>query len=239
MQLFYSPEINSKSSSFSFSKEESRHIIKVLRKNEGDLLHITDGHGRLYDAEIAHAGSKKCVVHIRQSELKTKPWDYYLHIAIAPTKMNERMEWFLEKATEIGIDEITPVICDHSERRVIKSERMQKVLISAMKQSLKYELPKLNEAIPLRDFLELPHKGLKLIAHCQESERTDPKLLIGDHKSILMMIGPEGDFSDLEISKALDLDFLPVSLGNSRLRTETAGVVACHMTSMLHEKSNP
>ena len=239
MQLFYSPEINSNSSSFSFSKEESRHIIKVLRKIEGDLLAITDGHGGLYNAEITQANSKKCVVHIRQAELKTKPWDYYLHIAIAPTKMNDRMEWFLEKATEIGIDEITPVICDHSERRVIKSERMQKVLISAMKQSLKCELPKLNEAIPLKDFLERRHKGLKLIAHCQETERTDPKLLIGNHKSILMIIGPEGDFSDSEINKALNLNFVPVTLGKSRLRTETAGVVACHMTSMLHEKPNP
>lgn len=239
MQLFFSPEINSDSSSFAFPKEESRHIVKVLRKNEGDLLKITDGRGKLFEAEIIRAEAKKCVVEIRKSHTIPKPWKYHLHIAIAPTKMNDRMEWFLEKATEIGIDEITPVICERSERKTLKMERMQKVVISAMKQSLKFELPKLNPPMAFEDFLELNQDGLKLIAHCQEMDRTDPKTLIKDQNSILLLIGPEGDFSDSEIRHAMKFDFLPITLGRSRLRTETAGIVACNLVSILYEKSIP
>ena len=141
MQLFYNPDINSSITEFIFNKEEGRHIVRVLRKKEGDLLYITNGKGFLFKVQIIHANDKKCLVKIISFEEKEKNWNYHLHIAIAPTKINDRFEWFLEKATEIGIDEITPIICDNSERKVLKSERMQKVLISAMKQSLNMNYP--------------------------------------------------------------------------------------------------
>jgi len=185
MQLFYSPDIDKKTQNFTFNKEESRHIIRVLRKKEEDILFITNGKGFLIKAEINHANDKKCMVQILSFEKQPKTWNYHLHIAIAPTKMNDRFEWFLEKATEIGIDEITPIICDNSERKVLKTERMQKVLVSAMKQSLKFKL---------------------------------------------------GDFSTKEISLALQHQFIPLSLGSSRLRTETAGIVACSSISIINKK---
>ena len=154
MQLFYNPNITDLEKSFVFDKEESKHIIKVLRKKEGDILHVTNGLGFLFNTEIALASDSKCTVNILSFK-KQEPSKYHLHLAVAPTKMNERYEWFLEKATEIGIHEITPIICDHSERKVIKTERFQKIIESAMKQSLHYYLPKLNEPIILKDFLTI------------------------------------------------------------------------------------
>jgi len=236
MQLFYNPNIDTSTTEFTFDKEESRHIIRVLRKKEGDNLHLTNGKGFLFSAEIINASDKKCIINISSFEEKSKQWKYHLHIAIAPTKMNERYEWFLEKATEIGIDEITPIICDNSERKVIKQERMQKVIVSAMKQSLKFRLPKFNNPIPFSEFIQNELEGVKFIAHC---ENTDKKILnkqIENSKNITILIGPEGDFTIKEITKALQHKFIPLSLGESRLRTETAGIVACNTISVL--KSN-
>ena len=148
MQLFFNPDINEKTTQFSFEKEESKHIVKVLRKNIGDTLHITNGEGRLFTAEITFPNINKCIANIVSKTLQPIR-NYNLHLAVAPTKMNDRFEWFLEKATEIGIDSITPVICHHSERKIIKLERFEKILQSAMKQSLSCYMPKLNEAISL------------------------------------------------------------------------------------------
>ena len=233
MQLFYNPDINTNTTVFSFDKNESRHIIKVLRNKEGDLLHITNGKGYLFNAEITSGNEKKCTIKIVSAELKAKPWKYYLHIAITPTKMNDRYEWFLEKATEIGIDEITPLICDNSERKAIKMERFKKVIISAMKQSLKFQLPILNEPMKFEEFIKKEPSGSRLIAHCEETEKQSLKLESLTHDNITVMIGPEGDFTGKEIDSALQHKFIPLSLGTSRLRTETAGMVVCNTVSVL------
>ena len=235
MQLFYNPNISENSKEISFDKEESKHILKVLRMNDGDVFKITNGKGSFFDAEIINANPKSCVVKII-SEEKQPPLPYQLHLAVAPTKLNDRYEWFLEKATEIGIDEITPVICDHSERKQIKPERFERVLLSAMKQSLHYTLPKLNEAINLKDFLKLKNEGLKFIAHCEaDKERNPLQKSLKPKEKVTILIGPEGDFSKEEIESALKSNFSPVSLGNSRLRTETAAIVACHTVALFNE----
>lgn len=235
MQLFYNPDISTETKSFSFDKEESRHILRVLRKNTGDELSITNGKEQLFWATIVQANDKKCMAEINRWEDRPKTWEYDLHIAIAPTKMNDRFEWFLEKATEIGIDEITPLYCDHSERKQIKIERMEKVVISAMKQSLKYKLPKLNEPEKFKDFIHQKDWDLGLIAHCQQGDKKQMRDLIREKKKIMILIGPEGDFSDQEISEAKANGLYPVSLGESRLRTETAGVVACSNIAILKD----
>lgn len=231
MQLFYSPDINSDSKQYTFSKEESKHIVKVLRKKEGDILSITNGKGYLFTVEIFIADTKKCLVQINTVE-QYKKHNYKLHIAIAPTKMNDRMEWFLEKATEIGIDEITPVFCDNSERKIIKKDRFEKIIQSAMKQSLQMQLPKLNDAISFKQFVNQEFAGQTYIAHCEEQEKTQLQSLISPNESYTILIGPEGDFSVKEIELALSNNFNPVALGNTRLRTETAGIVACHTVAL-------
>ena len=235
MQLFYNPDISTETKSFSFDKEESRHIVRVLRKNAGDELLITNGKEQIFWATIVQASDKKCIVEITRWEDRPKTWEYDLHIAIAPTKMNDRFEWFLEKATEIGIDEITPVFCDHSERKQVKAERMEKVIISAMKQSLKCKLPKLNEPEKFKDFIRQNDWDLGLIAHCQEGDKKQIRELIREKKKIMVLIGPEGDFSDQEIEEAIAIGLSPVSLGESRLRTETAGIVACSNIAILKD----
>ena len=155
--------------------------------------------------------------------------------AVAPTKMNERYEWFLEKATEIGIQEITPIICEHSERKVIKTDRFQKIIESAMKQSLHYYLPKLNEPISLKELLKKEIDGQKFIAHCEETDKESLKNELKPNEDVTILIGPEGDFSVKEIQLAIENNFIPVSLGNTRLRTETASIVACHSVVFKNE----
>lgn len=227
MQLFYSPEIEKGQTSFTFDKDESKHIIKVLRRKMGDLLYVTNGKGTLFTTKITLDSDKKCVTEIIDSEGQA-PTPFRLHLAVAPTKMNERYEWFLEKATEIGIHEITPIICDHSERKIVKTERFEKIIQSAMKQSLQYHLPILNDPISLKDFLNQDHQGEKYIAHCEETEKVLLKDSIDIHKNYLLLVGPEGDFSTNEINLALAKGYRPVSLGHTRLRTETAALVAVH-----------
>jgi len=181
MQLFYNKHITENASSYIFDKEESKHIIKVLRKNEGDILFVTNGLGFLFKTKITLASDTKCMVSVLSSEKKNEP-NVRLHLAVAPTKMNERFEWFLEKATEIGIHEITPIICDNSERKVVKTERFLKIIESAMKQSLHCYLPKLNEPISFKEFLKSEVQGQKFIAHCS---KTDKKSLKNELKSNL------------------------------------------------------
>ncbi len=235
MQLFYNQDINTGSKEIFFNKEESRHIVKVLRKNNGDTLNITDGKGKLFSADIIQALDKKCVASIKKWEEKPKTWNYHLHIAIAPTKLNDRFEWFLEKATEIGIDEITPIFCDHSERRQLKVERMEKVITSAMKQSLKFNKPVLNDPIKFKDFIKKKDWDLGLMAHCEDGMKKHLRTQLPFHQKIMILIGPEGDFSPSEINVALENDLKPITLGESRLRTETAGIVACSSVSLLNE----
>lgn len=235
MQLFYDKHILANDSQFTFDKIESRHIVKVLRKKEGDTLYITNGQGFLFTSKISVANDKRCIVTIKKVTQIKNQLSYSLHIAIAPTKNNQRLEWFLEKATEIGISEITPLICDHSERKVVKHERLEKVLIAAMKQSKRSYLPKLNEAMSFKKFIAKNNNGLKFIAHCEETEKHTLKNQLIKNEAILILIGPEGDFSLSEIALALDNNFKAVSLGMSRLRTETAGIVATHSVAFINE----
>lgn len=235
MQLFFNSEINENTQQFTFDKTESRHIVRVLRKKEGDTVFITNGNGQLFTSEVLLANDKKCLVKITHTKSQEKSWDYYLHIAIAPTKLNDRFEWFLEKATEIGIDEITPIICDHSERKVLKIDRMEKIIHSAAKQSLKYHFPIINEPITFKEFINLSHEGELFIAHCEETDKRSLKNELKPNQDITLLIGPEGDFSIKEIEQSLVHNFIPVSLGQSRLRTETAGIVAVHSVAFVNE----
>jgi 16S rRNA (uracil1498-N3)-methyltransferase len=234
MQLFYNPNINETTENFSFDKEESKHIIKVLRKKDNDILYVTNGLGHLFKTEITLASDNKCTVKIISFE-KSAPSKFHLHLAVAPTKMNDRFEWFLEKATEIGIHEITPIICDRSERKVINNERFDKILLTAMKQSNVLFLPKLNKAISFKEFIKQKQEGLSFIAHCEETNKKTLKSALEINKNITILIGPEGDFSEKEIELALDNNYVPVSLGNTRLRTETAAIVACHSVVFVNE----
>lgn len=227
MQLFYFKDINLTSKQFSFDKEESKHIHKVLRKKMGDILFVTNGLGLCFKTEIILVSDSKCSVQIISFKTQKKS-NFHLHLAVAPTKMNERYEWFLEKATEIGVHEITPIICDHSERKVIKNERFDKILLSAMKQSNHYYLPVLNEPISFKEYIKKEMHGQKFIAHCEEENKKSLKESIVKNKDVTILIGPEGDFSSQEIEMAIKNQFIPISLGSTRLRTETAAVVACH-----------
>ncbi|WP_372919386.1 16S rRNA (uracil(1498)-N(3))-methyltransferase [Salegentibacter sp.] len=235
MQLFYNPEIDETRKQVEFPRDESKHIVKVLRKNVGDVLKVTNGRGSIFSVKITDANPNSCKAEIIASE-KEKPASWHLHLAVAPTKMNDRYEWFLEKATEIGMHEVTPVICDHSERKHVKLNRFERVLQSAMKQSLHSALPQLNEAVSLRDFLKQDISGQKFIAHCEKGmqrfqlkEKTEPSA------EVTILIGPEGDFSTEEIQLALQHGWQPISLGNSRLRTETAAIVACHTVALANQ----
>ena len=235
MQLFYNPNIDELTESFIFDKEESKHIIKVLRKKDGDILYVTNGAGYLFECEITLASDNKCTVKINSLE-KKEASKSHLHLAVAPTKMNDRFEWFLEKATEIGIQEITPIICDRSERKVINKERFDKIVLSALKQCNELYLPKLNEAVTFKEFIsKQQNKGLQLIAHCEETDKKTLKSVLKTNEDVTLLIGPEGDFSTKEIALALENNYIPVSLGNTRLRTETAAVVACHSVVFFNE----
>lgn len=234
MQLFYAPHIQPENSAFHFDKDESRHISKVLRKKEGDAILITDGRGNLFHGTLTLSSPKSCQVHIDRIEEKSSR-RYALHMAVAPTKSNDRFEWFLEKATEIGVDEITPLICDHSERKVLKTDRMEKILQSAMKQSLNCFLPRLNAPVDFREFMEMEHPGQRFIAHCYEEDRFELKRRVQPDCPILILIGPEGDFSEEEVDLAIAKGFLPVILNDNRLRTETAAIIACHTVALINQ----
>ncbi|SNR15206.1 16S rRNA (uracil(1498)-N(3))-methyltransferase [Tenacibaculum jejuense] len=234
MQLFFNPEITEETTEIIFNKEESRHIVKVLRKESGDEVVITNGKGIVFTAIITIPSDKKCVAKITTTEKKPKEWNYHLHVAIAPTKNMDRLEWFVEKATEIGIDEITPIICHNSERKVVKIDRLHKIMLAAMKQSLKFNAVKINPVIKFSEFIDQEFSGNKFIAHCHDSEKKSLKNIDKFSSEILILIGPEGDFSEQEVALANTSTFTPISLGNSRLRTETAALTAVQHISFLH-----
>lgn len=233
MHIFYTPDLSG--NSYTLDETESKHCARVLRLEQGDEIILVDGRGGFFTAEIVDANPKRCAVKIIKSQVNTGQRLYSVHIAIAPTKNIERTEWFLEKATEIGIDQVTPLLCRFSERKEIKNERLEKVMISAMKQSLKATLPQLNPLTRFSEFIARPYEGQKFIAHCDEQHRDLLKKMIAPNQHYLILIGPEGDFSAEEIEQALKAGFHPVSLGDSRLRTETAGVVACHTFHLLND----
>ncbi|MBC3758612.1 16S rRNA (uracil(1498)-N(3))-methyltransferase [Hyunsoonleella sp. SJ7] len=237
MQLFYNPELTELTNTFSFSKEESRHLVKVLRKSVGDTVKITNGNGWLFTASITLGNHNSCKAEIISKEMQPKR-NYNLHLAVAPTKMNDRYEWFLEKATEIGIDAITPIICDRSERKVVKPDRFERILHSAMKQSLNCYLPKLNPAMSFIKFFEQDFQGQLFIAHCEETDKKSLKEELKPETDVTILIGPEGDFGTKEIDLAISNRFIPVTLGETRLRTETAGIVACHSVAFVNETHN-
>ena len=229
--MFYTPDIET--SPF-LPEEESQHAVKVLRLQVGDRIELIDGKGGYYKAEVVLPHHKRCEVRILEKQTGFHKRPHHLHIAIAPTKNIERFEWFAEKATEIGIDEITPVICRFSERKIIKHDRLEKILISAIKQSLKAYLPKLNEQCTFDEFLKRADSGQRFIAHCyDEKDKKQLTSLYIPEQDVTILIGPEGDFSTEEVEKALKTGFIPISLGESRLRTETAGVVACCVVNYL------
>ncbi len=233
MQLFYVPNISG--AEVTLDETESKHAIRVLRLQNGTQVEIIDGAGGFYKAQITDANPKKCRLKIIESQKEFGKKDYHLHIAIAPTKNNDRYEWFLEKATEIGIDEITPLLTSHSERKTINPERFEKILVSAMKQSLKAYLPKLNDITHIRQLVTNNKTENRFIAYCDDIQKTHLKDLTIQGKNTLILIGPEGDFSPEEIQMAIENGFKVVSLGEARLRTETAGIVACHIVNLVNE----
>lgn len=232
MQIFYTPDI---SVNPELPEEEAGHCIRVLRLSEGDEILLTDGKGSFYKASISRAHPKHSEVSILESWRQPALWGFQLHIAVAPTKNMDRMEWFAEKATEIGINGITCLNCRYSERREIKPARLEKIMVSAMKQSQKATLPGLAGMTDFQTFVKQPFDGRKFIAHCEDGDKTLLKQIYHPEENALILIGPEGDFSPEEIELALKHGFEPISLGDSRLRTETAALVACHTIHVLNQ----
>lgn len=232
MHIFYTPEIAQK---HELSEEESNHAVKVLRLSEGDEILLIDGKGKFYYATITRAHHKRCAFEVNRIEDEKSVIPSFIHIAVAPTKNIDRIEWFAEKTTEIGVSAITMLKCRYSERKDVKEERLNKILISASKQSLKATVPTLEGMTDFKEFVKRPFDGQKFIAHCCKDEaKKEFKNLYQKGQNVLVLIGPEGDFSNEEIEMALQNGFIPVSFGDSRLRTETAALVACHTIHVLN-----
>lgn len=232
MYLFYTPDIDIHPE---LPEEEAAHCLRVLRLSQGDKITLTDGKGYFYEAQISVASAKRCSVSILNKTFQPFYWRGHLHLAMAPTKNMDRTEWFAEKATEIGIDEISFLNCRFSERKVLKVERIEKIVVSAVKQSLKARKPQINEMTSFDKFVRQDFPGNKFIAHCYAGEKPLLKDVLSNEKDTLVLVGPEGDFSPEEVELALSCGFRPVSLGMSRLRTETAALVAAHLMNLYHQ----
>lgn len=233
MQIFYAPNIDGLE--FQLPEDESKHCIRVLRMNVGDEVLLTDGCGNLHTARIVDSNPKRCVVQIVTTRKDYGKRPFHLHIAIAPTKNIERFEWFLEKSTELGIDEITPLLCDRSERKELKVDRLQKIVVSAVKQSIKAYIPRINKIETFRSFVNSNNlTDIKAIAHCNSWDLKPFQQVVQKGKNVLILIGPEGDFSPAEVELAVKNRFVEVGLSTSRLRTETAGIVACHTANLIN-----
>lgn len=233
MHVFYTPQI---SVTPELPEEEAAHCLRVLRLNVGDEVMLTDGKGCFYKAVISAFAAKRCQVKVIETIRQEPYWNGHLHLAMAPTKNMDRIEWFAEKATEIGFDELTFLNCRFSERKVVKTERIEKIVVSALKQSLKARKPIVNEMIDFSKFMQKEFAGQKFIAHCHEGEKPLLKEVLVPGQDALVLIGPEGDFSAEEVQKAEAAGFRPVSLGKSRLRTETAALVAVHTMNLFNQK---
>jgi 16S rRNA (uracil1498-N3)-methyltransferase len=233
MCLFYKPGISG--STIQLNESESRHCIRVLRLREGSRVSLVDGVGGWFEAVITDADPKKCRLSIIRQQHHVGKRKFHLHIAIAPTKNNSRLEWFLEKATEIGMDEITPLLTFHTERRKINNERLEKIVVAAMKQSRRAYLPALNPPASFQTVVFQYFDGQKFIATCLRESKKHLKEAVKKDRNVLLLIGPEGDFTEEEIGAAVSNGFEEVSLGPSRLRTETAGIIACHTVNLINE----
>lgn len=235
MHIFYTPDI--KNEIYVLNETESKHVMRVLRLKAGDEVFLVDGRGGFYKGCVIDGNAKRCTVQVFESEKEYGKRAFKLHIAIAPTKNIDRFEWFLEKTTEIGIDTITPILCRHSERKRIKTDRSMRVITAAVKQSIKAYHPVINELTDFSTFVKQFRNQTKLnkyIAHCHDMETNLLKNEYGKGEDAIVLIGPEGDFTPTEIQEAMDAGFRGISLGKSRLRTETAGVVACHSIHFLN-----
>ena len=232
-QFFYSTQIYD--DSIILPEEEALHALKVLRKKNGDQVTVVDGKGNLYYTSIDTENIKDCRLSIISEEQDYDLPNYYIHIGIAPPKSHDRLEWFVEKSREIGVQEISFILTKNSERNNVKLNRIGKRAVSAMKQSLKAYLPQINDIVPIKDFIKICGNSEKYIAHLNEDENNhliNSKTIGNDY---CILVGPEGDFSSSEINESAEYGFKPVSLGNNRLRTETAGIAACHIFNLVNE----
>jgi 16S rRNA (uracil1498-N3)-methyltransferase len=234
MHLFYTPDIDAQANEYTLSEDESKHCIRVLRLVTGDEVKLIDGRGGFYTAVIKDDNPKRTKLSITAYIGEYQKRNHHLHIAVAPTKNIERLEWFLEKATEIGVDEVSMIICQRSERKEVKVDRLNKIITAAIKQSLKAYHPVLNEPVSFQKFIKTGFDEQKFIAHCEEGEKADLKSILIPQNRYLLLIGPEGDFSSQEISLALENGFKAITLGESRLRTETAALEACFEVNFLN-----
>lgn len=232
MNIFYCPDIRGEE--ITLSENDSKHAVRVLRKSIGDEIIIVDGKGTWIEGIVSENNPKKCKIKIVCRKKNFEKQNFHLHMAIAPIKSMDRFEMFLEKACEIGISEITILITDHTIRNKVKIERIEKILIAAMKQSLKAFLPKLNPPVRFNDFLEQEHHEQKLIAHCEDFPKKSIKKTYNKGENVLLLIGPEGDFSPKEIESAYSKGFKGISLGKTRLRNETAGIVSVHSFHLIN-----
>lgn len=232
MHLFYNPLVSE--DIINLNEEESKHCVRVLRLKLNDIVWVTDGNGKMLKTSIIDDNKNKCVLQIVETINNYNKRRFKLHIAISPLQSSDRLEWFVEKATESGIDEITPILCEHSERKNANIERLQKVAVSAMKQSLKAYLPKINPLVKFNDFIKTEFNEQKGIAYCTDNRQHITKWY-NKNSDCLILIGPEGDFSQKEIDLALQNKFIGISLGNSRLRTETAAITACIAVNLLNK----
>lgn len=233
VQLYFAEDLST--DTITLDKEESHHVVNVMRLHTGTTIDLTDGKGMFANGVISSSNPKACVIVVMNRNQQVFPRKYKLHIAIAPTKNIDRLEWFLEKATEIGIDAITPIKCNRSERKIINEDRLRKLITSAAKQSMNAWFPQLNSLVTFPEFIDQKAGEMKLIAHCGDGDKQLVNAVYQKGKDVLIMIGPEGDFDDEEIKMALNTGFNPVSLGASRLRTETAGLVACHSIAFMNQ----
>ncbi|MDY5969855.1 MAG: 16S rRNA (uracil(1498)-N(3))-methyltransferase [Bacteroidales bacterium] len=232
MQLFYAKEL--KSDIYTLPEDESRHVVKVLRLGAGDSVFLTDGQGTLLRAAIVQPDVRGCVVKVEERNVQPEP-TFQLRIAVAPTKNESRIEMFAEKATEAGIAAITPIRCDHSERTILRTDRLEKIVVSAMKQSLRLIKPRVDSLVRLDDVIISATEPQRFICHCEGAERVSLQQAMRPGVSTLILIGPEGDFSPREVALALEYGFRPITLGNSRLRTETAALAATFYSYFINQ----
>jgi len=234
MQLFYTPDVNPANPQYLLNEEESKHCVRVLRLVNGEDVRLIDGRGGFYAARILDAHPKRTLLQVLSVQTEFNKRNHYLHLAVAPTKNIERMEWLLEKATEIGVDEVSFLVCQRSERKELKLDRLNKIVTAAVKQSIKAYVPILNEPVAYSQFIRRSFAGQLFIAHCEDGEKTSLRSELKQGSHYLILIGPEGDFSSNEIADALNNGFKAITLGESRLRTETAALEACFEVNFLN-----
>jgi 16S rRNA (uracil1498-N3)-methyltransferase len=234
MQVFYAPNVDK--NKYVLDQNESKHLIRVMRMSKGEDVRLIDGKGNLYEGIISDPNQNQCIIEITGRIVDFEKRDYHLHIAISPLKNPERFEWFIEKSVEIGVDEITPLLCRNTEKTTIKSERVNNIIISAMKQSLKATKTVLNETCYFKDFISMKSDSICMIAHCNNFlTRRRVSDVYTKGQNAIILIGPEGDFTKEEIDSAVYSEFIPVHLGASRLRTETAGIAVCHSIYFMNQ----